>query len=57
MPEHVGVREAHAPFLVRQEEPVVVHLFRQLDVRDLEELGAAPASAVVEEAHEGVSDS
>jgi hypothetical protein len=27
---------------------------RQLDVRVLEELGAAPACAVVEEAHEGV---
>ena len=46
------------PFLYgrkSREEPVVVHLFRQLDVRVLEELGAAPASAVVEEAHEGVS--
>jgi hypothetical protein len=34
---------------------VVLHLFRQLDARVLTELGAAPASAVVEEAHEGVS--
>ncbi len=29
MPKHVGVREAHASILVRHQEPVVVHLFRQ----------------------------